>query len=219
MLKESLMVDKAYELIEDVRKVIVEVDGEYYHLPTPYRESNDLTTFKKIPKNVIEAKGKREIPNYRYATLGVEKRTGHDVKIGRAISEKEFEDLKKSLKLTEDDISEPFEEVKGSVYGERSEKRFMSIQIKVDDLKTLEVEKALRKKGIEASGITSGRINIRVPEWTLKEFRTYTKMSQSEFAFHFGLSVRNVQEWEQGKKEEPPYLLNLLERIWKLENK
>lgn len=42
-------------------------------------------------------------------------------------------------------------------------------------------------------------------------------MSQSEFAFHFGLSVRNLQEWEQGKKMEPPYLLNLLEKIWKLE--
>ena len=41
-------------------------------------------------------------------------------------------------------------------------------------------------------------------------------MSQSEFAFYFGLSVRNVQEWEQ-RKVMPPYLLNLLERVWELE--
>lgn len=44
-------------------------------------------------------------------------------------------------------------------------------------------------------------------------------MSQSVFAFHFGLSVRNVQEWEQGNKAMPPYLLNLLDRIWELETK
>lgn len=43
-------------------------------------------------------------------------------------------------------------------------------------------------------------------------------MSQSKFASYFGLSVRNVQEWEQEKKAMPPYLLSLLERIWKLEN-
>ena len=164
MLKESLIVDKAYELIEDPRKIIAEVDGEYYLVPTPNRESNDLTTFEKISKSVINAKEKREIPNYRYATHQIEKKDGIIIKVGRPISEREFEDLKKSLNLTEDDISEPFEDVIGSVYGKKSEKRFKCIQIKVDDLNTIRIESMLRKKGIEASGIASGRVNIRVPE-------------------------------------------------------
>lgn len=52
----------------------------------------------------------------------------------------------------------------------------------------------------------------------MKEFRLSTGMSQSKFAEYFGLSVRNIQEWEQGRKNPPPYLLDLLKRIWKLEN-
>ncbi len=44
-------------------------------------------------------------------------------------------------------------------------------------------------------------------------------MSQSEFATYFGLSTRNVQEWEQENKSMPPYLMDLLERVWKAENK
>ena len=38
-------------------------------------------------------------------------------------------------------------------------------------------------------------------------------MSQSEFAAYFGLSVRSVQEWEQERKQPPPYLVGLLKRI------
>ncbi len=163
MLKESLMVDVAYELAEDPRKIIAKVDDEYYLVPTPHRETNDLKTFEKIPKAVIEAKTIRELPNYRYATHQIEKKTGHDVKVGRAISEKELEDLKKSLGLTDDDISEPFETVKGAIYGKKSEKRFKCIQIRVNDIEAAEIEMKLQKKGIEAANINLGRINIRIP--------------------------------------------------------
>ena len=51
----------------------------------------------------------------------------------------------------------------------------------------------------------------------MKEFRIYTNLSQKDFAEYFGLSVRNLQEWEQGRKNPPPYLLDLLKRIWDLE--
>ena len=53
---------------------------------------------------------------------------------------------------------------------------------------------------------------------TMKEFRQSTGMSQKGFAIHFGFPVRTLQEWEQGRQNPPPYLLNLLKRIWKLEN-
>ena len=83
----------------------------------------------------------------------------------------------------------------------------------------ISIEKTLKKKGIEASSGSPGRVNIRIQIQTLKEFRAHLGMSQSEFATYFGLSVRNVQEWEQGNKSMPPYLLDLLERVWKAENK
>ena len=53
---------------------------------------------------------------------------------------------------------------------------------------------------------------------TMKDFRLSTGLSQSKFAEYFGLPVRSVQEWEQGRKNPPPYLLELLKRIWKLES-
>ena len=58
---------------------------------------------------------------------------------------------------------------------------------------------------------------IRVPGQTLKELREKTGMSQSVFASYFGLSVRTLQEWEQGNQAMPAYLLDLLDRVWTLE--
>ena len=47
----------------------------------------------------------------------------------------------------------------------------------------------------------------------IKELRQLTGMSQSKFAAYFGISVRNIQEWEQERKQPPPYLVGLLKRI------
>ena len=52
---------------------------------------------------------------------------------------------------------------------------------------------------------------------TIKELRAKTGMSQNKFAQYFGLSVRNLQEWEQERKNPPPYLVDLLQRILDLE--
>ena len=98
-------------------------------------------------------------------------------------------------------------------------KRCLCVQIRVHKSDAISIEKTLKKKGIEASSGSPGRVNIRIQIQTLKEFRAHLGMSQSEFATYFGLSVRNVQEWEQGNKSMPPYLLDLLERVWKAENK
>lgn len=48
---------------------------------------------------------------------------------------------------------------------------------------------------------------------SIKDLRTKTKMTQCEFAEYFGISVRTLQEWEQGRKRPPTYLENLLLRI------
>lgn len=54
---------------------------------------------------------------------------------------------------------------------------------------------------------------------SIKELRTSTGMSQSQFANYFGLSVRSLQEWEQGRKSPPTYLVGLLKRILVLEER
>lgn len=47
----------------------------------------------------------------------------------------------------------------------------------------------------------------------IKELRIFTSMSQREFAEHFGLSVRSLQEWEQERSQPPAYLVGLLQRL------
>lgn len=52
----------------------------------------------------------------------------------------------------------------------------------------------------------------------MKEFRKSLGMSQSQFAEYFKISVRSIQEWEQGRTNPPYYLLDLLKRLWIAEN-
>lgn len=52
---------------------------------------------------------------------------------------------------------------------------------------------------------------------TIQELREKTGLSQSKFAEYFGLPLRTVQEWEQGRRKPPDYIPKLLERIWNLE--
>lgn len=55
-------------------------------------------------------------------------------------------------------------------------------------------------------------------ETEVKNFRISTGLSQSKFAEYFGIPVRTLQEWEQGRRTPPDYLIELLKRIWKLES-
>jgi putative transcriptional regulator len=38
------------------------------------------------------------------------------------------------------------------------------------------------------------------PEIDVRRIRGKVSMSQSEFADHFGVSVRTIQDWEQGRR-------------------
>lgn len=163
MNKENLIVDAAYEANEYPGNVIVKVDSEYYLVPTLNRTSNDLSSFRKFKKEAIKNKTLVEIPRYRYTTLELEKREGHNIPIGRAITEKELDELKEELHLTDDDISEPFEETIGALYGEKSKKTFKCIQIKVEEVYGVQIEEKLKKKGIQAANVSAGRLNIRIP--------------------------------------------------------
>lgn len=163
MSREFLIVDAAYDNNEYPGNVIVKVNDEYYLIPTLNRNSNDLTSFKKIEHEVIKNKNLTEISRYRYTTLELEKREGHDIPVGRSITDKELNDLKEELHLTDDDISDPFEETIGAIYGEKSEKKFRCIQISVEEVYAVRIEEKLKKKGIQAANVSAGRLNIRIP--------------------------------------------------------
>lgn len=53
---------------------------------------------------------------------------------------------------------------------------------------------------------------------SIKELRMSTGMSQLEFANHYGIPVRTLQEWEQGRSNPPSYLVDLIKRIMELES-
>ena len=46
---------------------------------------------------------------------------------------------------------------------------------------------------------------------TIKELRTMSGMTQKEFAEYFGVSKRAVESWDEGTRNCPEYLLNLME--------
>lgn len=52
---------------------------------------------------------------------------------------------------------------------------------------------------------------------TIKELREGLGLSQSKFAEKFYLSVRTLQNWEQGYRETPEYVIKLIEKIIELE--
>lgn len=48
---------------------------------------------------------------------------------------------------------------------------------------------------------------------TVKEIRAMTGFSQSKFAEFFGVSVRTLQDWEQGRRVPPTYVPGMMLRI------
>ena len=52
---------------------------------------------------------------------------------------------------------------------------------------------------------------------TIFELRQKTGLSQSQFAKRFHLNVRTVQQWEQGVRKTPDYVIWLIARVIELE--
>ena len=47
----------------------------------------------------------------------------------------------------------------------------------------------------------------------IKQLRTYTGLSQSNFARYLGIPVANIQRWEQGTVNPPEYVLGLIKKV------
>lgn len=52
----------------------------------------------------------------------------------------------------------------------------------------------------------------------MKEIRKKTGWSQSKFAEHFGIPVRTLQQWEQGKSVPPSYVTRMIAYILAFES-
>lgn len=52
---------------------------------------------------------------------------------------------------------------------------------------------------------------------TIQELRQMTNMSQRKFSAYFGIPTSTLQDWEHGRRTPPPYIINMMSRILKLE--
>lgn len=52
---------------------------------------------------------------------------------------------------------------------------------------------------------------------TITELRVERGLSQSQFAKRIGIPVGTLQNWEQGKRTPPSYVLDLVERVLRAE--
>lgn len=81
--------------------------------------------YKAVPSH------ERVTHNHDFFALGLEPRKGFaPVELGRPITGEEFEELTARLGLTEDDISDEFEDTVGKLYGGKNGKSFVVRQVK-----------------------------------------------------------------------------------------
>lgn len=55
------------------------------------------------------------------------------------------------------------------------------------------------------------KANSTVEYDNIKDLRAATKMTQQSFGDYFGISIRNIQDWEANAHSCKPYLINLME--------
>ena len=158
LIVDKLMYDKRY-----YNSYVVQILDKFYHI-----RWRDAKRDKKITlDNLFEIKNagfedKEDKFSNEYWRCHLVPRGGYKISLGRAITDAEFENLVKKYNLTEDSISNEFVDVKGDIYGEKYRKVFTSVQINIKSSDALSLEEELRNKGIEASNIAAGRVNIRI---------------------------------------------------------
>ena len=57
------------------------------------------------------------------------------------------------------------------------------------------------------------RSSDRMDGMTIKEIRSLTGLSQAAFAQKYDIPKRSIENWEEGHREPPAYVLKLLERV------
>lgn len=144
---------------------IAEIDDVYYFIPSPSQLIDNKLNAKHLrPIMTKPAITSTEVPKHWYPMFyGCTRRGGYGMEIRRAITEQEFEEIKTRFKLTEDDISTEFTDVRGAIYGKQYQQEFTAIQIKIaNGVSAIALADELTDKGIEASNPTAYRVNIKI---------------------------------------------------------
>ncbi len=72
---------------------------------------------------------------------------------------------------------------------------------------------SVRRTVVQADGKVASRDVLAGPQWQLLAARAASGMSQAEFARATGVSVRTLQEWEQGRKTPSGAARSLLKLV------
>lgn len=162
----KLIVDNIYLDDRFPNNFIIEINNSYFIAPNNVVYGNRAPSLK-ISDMLKPMYGRleddaMELWDYMYVFLDCVPRKGFNVKLGRAITENEFLELKERFNLNESNTTSEFETSKGSFYGKSATKYYTAIQIKVDSDKAIPLEYELKNKGIEADNCNVGLVNIRV---------------------------------------------------------
>ena len=159
----KLIIDSAWHDPHFPTGYVLIINDAAYLLPMGRNYKSGVDAVKVMHLLRFYTKGDRaeKIKAYEYPFIPCVPKSGFDIRLGRAITEEELDDIRKEYSITDDDISGKFDDVKGRIYGKYA-KTYTCVQVRVDNNKAISLEERLLKMGIEAGNIAPGRVNIRV---------------------------------------------------------
>lgn len=157
-----LVVDGVFN--PDGNYLLVKIKNRTYQLNMiDFSKVDDVSKYLIPRGNANIPRSAAEFDKKAYWIYKMAPRDGVEVKVLDPISPEDWKALIEKLGLTEDDISDEFEVVKGKNYGEKCEKHYVCRQIRLTrPMNSVTIERELKKHGIEATNISVDRINVRV---------------------------------------------------------
>lgn len=155
LVVDELIYDPSYPT-----NVVVRIDKEYYMIDAAETRNRPMKNLRQYKKPVSES-WRRGKYDWQFLINGLIPRDGFKVPVGRPITVEEFREVVEKYGLTDAEISKEFDDMIGGIYGEEYAKTIKSIQVKVPGSEAIPLEEALKKKGIQASNVAPGRVNIR----------------------------------------------------------
>lgn len=162
----KMIIDGLYYDKRMINNYIIDIGGEYFIAPNNviYKNRKHEETLSDMLKPMFGRleDNAMELDDYMYVFLDCVPRRGFDVKLGRAITEQEFGELRERFNLDESNTTSEFETSKGGFYGKSAEKYFTAVQIKISAEEAFSLQRELNEKGIEASNGSPEKVTIRV---------------------------------------------------------
>lgn len=157
-----LVVDGVFN--PDGNYLLVKIKNRTYQLNMiDFSKVNDVSKYLIPRGNANIPRSADPFDGRLFWIYGMTPRNGVEIKILDPISPEDWKTFVERLGLTEDDISDEFESVKGKNYGKKCEKHFICRQIRFETAKNeFVIVDELKRHGIEASVVNMGRINVRV---------------------------------------------------------